>query len=312
MTNGNGLAIEAHNLAKTYANGVEALRDLDLEVNEGQVFCLLGPNGAGKTTLTRIFGTQLRPTRGQAKVLGWDIDRETRKVRDRLAVVPQQSLPDHELKVWEHIYYYLVARGERRSQARATTRRITEQLGLGDKYDELISRLSGGMRRRVLLCMTMASDAGLLLLDEPTAGLDVLIRREFWHSLTELKRDKTIFLTTHSMEEAEALADLIGIVSRGRLIAQGTAEELRALAPGPQKVVIDQGSLDLETVEGFGPVQHFANKWAVFPRQPEALRKLLDLCLEAGVETSLLHTTLEDAFVHLVGEKDQVKLGELT
>jgi ABC-type multidrug transport system ATPase subunit len=303
--------ITTRGLAKTYAGGAEALRDLDLEVAKGQIFCLLGPIGAGKTTLSRILGTQLRPTRGAARILGHDIDREARKVREVLAVVPQQSWPDQELKVCEHIFYYLVARGQRRSQAREATRRITERLGLGDKHDALVSSLSGGMRRRVLLAMAMASGAEALLLDEPTAGLDVLIRREFWDCLAALKEEeKTVLLTTHSMEEAEVLSDRVGILSDGCLVAEGTAAQLRNLAPGPQKVVLDEDALPEETLRPLGPLQRYAGKWAVFPRDQEAMRKLLDLCVQSLVETSVLHATLEDAFVHLVGASRQVKLGE--
>jgi ABC-2 type transport system ATP-binding protein len=305
-------AIEAEGLTKSYKTGTQALRGVDLEVRPGEVFCLLGPNGAGKTTLTRILATQLAPTAGTARVFGLDIDRQVREVRHLLSVVPQQSFPDVQLTVREHILYYLVARGMSWREGKEATRTVVEQLGLGDKHDALIQSLSGGMRRRVLLCMAIASRARLMLLDEPTAGLDVLTRRDVWKSLTALKAERTVLLTTHSLEEAEALADRIGIMGEGKLVACGTLAELKRLAPGTQKVVFDEEVLPREQLERFGHLQEYAGKWAIFPPDREALQGLLDLAVASGVETSLLHTSLEDVFVYLVGDaRKKLKMGEL-
>ncbi|HEX7241880.1 MAG TPA: ABC transporter ATP-binding protein [Longimicrobiaceae bacterium] len=305
-------AIHAEGLTKTYKGGTQALCGVDLEVRPGEVFCLLGPNGAGKTTLTRILATQLAATAGTARVFGLDIDRQVREVRHLLSVVPQQSYPDFQLKVWEHILYYLVARGMSWREGKEATRAVVEQLGLADKYDALVQSLSGGMRRRVLLCMAIATRARLMLLDEPTAGLDVLTRRDVWKSLTASKAERTVLLTTHSLEEAEALADRIGIMGDGKLVASGTLAELRRLAPGPQKVVFDEGALPREQLERYGYLQEYAGKWAIFPPDREALQGLLDEAVAAGAETSLLHTSLEDVFVYLVGDqRRKLKIGEL-
>jgi ABC-2 type transport system ATP-binding protein len=305
-------AILAEGVAKRYRTGTEALRGVDLEVRAGEVFCLLGPNGAGKTTLTRILATQLAPTAGRAEIFGLDVDRRAREVRHLLSAVPQGTFPDIQLKVREHVLYYLVARGMSWKEGKEATTAVLEQLGLTEKTDALIQTLSGGMRRRVLLCMAIAAPSRLILLDEPTAGLDVLTRRDVWKSLTASKAERTVLLTTHSLEEAEALADRIGILGEGKLAACGTLAELKAMAPAAQKVVFDEEALPRERLERYGHLQEYAGKWAVFPRDREALQALLDLGVSAGLETSLLHTSLEDVFVHMVGDqRKKLKLGEL-
>ena len=299
------LAICTQDLSKTYRDGTRALHGVDLEVRRGDVFCLLGPNGAGKTTLTRILATQLLPSGGSARVLGFDVEHEARALRPRLATVPQQSAPDDQLRIDEHVFYYLVARGLSRSAASDATASITDRMGLGDRRRNLVATLSGGMKRRVLLCMALASPAELLLLDEPTVGLDVLVRRDLWRSLLDSKSDRTVLLTTHSMEEAEALADRVAIVSSGELLACGTVAELRGLAPASRKVVLQKNSLPRVRVEGLGHVQEHAATLAVFPRNESDLRRLMALCIEARAEASVLHTTLEDAFVYLVGREER-------
>jgi ABC-2 type transport system ATP-binding protein len=305
-------AIAARGVAKVYPNGVAALCGLDLEMEEGELFCLIGPNGAGKTTLMRILGTQLAPSAGQISIFGWDLATELRRVRGAIAVVPQGCRPDPYLRVWEHVYYYLVARGAARRAARAHTEEALAGLGLTAKRDALVGSLSGGMSRRVLLAMALASRSRLLLLDEPTVGLDLLARRETWKLLAALKNEsKTILVTTHSMEEAEALADRVGIVDRGRMVALGTAGELRRQAPGRQKVVIAENAVPLGLLEGLGRVEFYAGKWAVFVDHEADLRHLLDLMVERRVEAAVLDSTLEDVFVHLVGGGQRIGLGEL-
>jgi ABC-2 type transport system ATP-binding protein len=157
------------------------------------------------------------------------------------------------------------------------------------------------MRRRVVLAMALASPAEILYLDEPTAGLDVLIQRETWELLAALKREKTILLTTHLMQEAEALADRLAIIDRGRIVARGTSAELRELAPGRQKVVVSEDSLPRERIESFCSLRRYAGNWALYTRGDEDTRRLLDIAVEHHVEASVVNTTLEDTFIQLVG-----------
>lgn len=305
-------AIEARGVSKTYKkNGVEALKGIDLEVQEGEILCLLGPNGAGKTTLVRILATQLEPTAGEIILLGMRLRGRAWEIRQRLSTVPQSVWPDTGLTVREQIHYYLAGRGMGWRSARRAAEEVIEQLGLGDKRDEKIAFLSGGMARRVVLGMALACPSDLLFLDEPTAGLDVLIRRETWQLLARLKRRRTTILTTHSMEEAEVLADRVAIINEGELVAVGTPRELHALAPGRQKVVVAEDSLPRAEAERLGSLQLFAGNWALYTRDDEATRRLLDLAVHHRVEASVLNTNLEDVFVNLVGNHHQIRMGEL-
>ncbi|HEU0077126.1 MAG TPA: ABC transporter ATP-binding protein [Longimicrobiaceae bacterium] len=305
-------AITVAGLRKVYRNGVEALSGVDLQVEPGEILCLVGPNGAGKTTLLRILSTGLSPTAGDVTIFGHDLRTRVKQIRSLLAVVPQEARPDPYLTVWEHICYYLVARGMDFRQARRATEEITERLELSDKRREMVSDLSGGMRRRVLICMALASGSRFLMLDEPTTGLDLLVRRRTWQALAGFRKSATMLLTTHSMEEAEALADRVGIIHRGRLVALGTPRELQRLAPGPRKVVVAEHALLAEEVAPLGKLQLYAGKWAIFPRDDEAMRRLLDLMVRREVEVSVQQSSLEDVFVHLVGEDDPpIRMGEL-
>lgn len=307
------LAVEARNVTKTYRNGVHALRGIDLEIRRGELFCLLGPNGAGKTTLMRILGTRLRLSAGEVKILGHDLTRQVTEIRKHIAALPQEARPFPTIKVWEHIYYYLGVRGQNRGEARRRTEDILARLGLTEKRDHTVAQLSGGMRHRVLLGMVLAAASEILLLDEPTTGLDVLLRRQTWDLLNLLKKrtQTTILLTTHSMEEAAALADRVGIVSQGKLVAIGTLPELFQLAPGRWKVVIDKETMPRDRLGEFGTTQSYAGKWAVFFKDIDAAQRFLRFTAERELEAALLRTTLEDIFVYLVGDEAELRLGDL-
>lgn len=293
-------AVAAHALSKIYRNGTRALDAVDLDIRQGEVFCLLGPNGAGKTTLTRIVGTHLTPTSGRVSVLGLDVTSQAQAIRSRIVVVPQQSWPDEQLTVFEHVYYYLMARGLRRQHARKATEAVLERVGLGGRRDAPILSLSGGTRRRVLLAMALASPASLMLLDEPSTDLDVIFRRELWNVLLQARHERTILLTTHSMEEAEALADRVAIVSGGHLIACGSVAQLRAQAPAPQKIIFPRNGLRRDRLDHFGHVHDCAGQMVVFPRSDAAMQALLTLAVEAKVDAQVSRANLEDAFVHLI------------
>ncbi len=297
------MVIKATGITKTYGRGkseVKALKGVNLEVDEGEMFCLVGPNGAGKTTLVRILGTQLRRSSGTVAILNHDLDRDTAKIRANIAVVPQGASPDPGLKVWEHIYYYLMVCGLTAGQAKKATRETLRVLGLDAKAKARVSTLSGGMQRRVLLGMALASPARLLLLDEPTIALDPIIRRQTWELLRDLKRHKTIILTTHSMEEVEALADRVAVIKEGSIIAVGSPRELCNMIPGEKKIVLQDQNLPKETLAGLGQVAQLHNKWAVFPHNNQALADLCQLAIGRNMEFSVYNATLEDAFVHMV------------
>src|ERR671919_627889 len=221
-------AIVAEGVRRTFGD-IVALDGLDLEVDAGTVFGLLGPNGAGKTTLVRVLATLLRPTAGRARVLGHDVVAEPLAVRRRIGLAGQFAAVDGELTGRENVE--MVGRLYRLSgsEARARADEVLDRFGLAGAADRRVSTYSGGMRRRLDLGATLIGRPPVILLDEPTAGLDPRTRLELWSTIEELRREgTTVLLTTQYLEEADRLAQRIAVVDRGRIVAEGTASELKA------------------------------------------------------------------------------------
>jgi ABC-2 type transport system ATP-binding protein len=215
------------NLRKTYANGFEALRGIDLDVAEGEFFALLGPNGAGKSTTISILCSLVRKTGGQAQVFGHDLDTELSAAKRCIGLVPQefnfnQFEPVAEIVINQAGYY-----GLPRELARQRAETYLRQLGLWDKRRQMARELSGGMKRRLMIARALVHEPKLLILDEPTAGVDIEIRRSMWDFLREINaRGITIILTTHYLEEAESLCRHIAIIDQGALIENTRMQEL--------------------------------------------------------------------------------------
>ncbi|ESQ21143.1 MAG: ABC-type multidrug transport system, ATPase component [uncultured Acidilobus sp. CIS] len=217
-------AIEVVGLSKSYGK-VVALEDVSLEVREGELVSLLGPNGAGKTTLVRHLYCELRPEKGFIRVLG--VDPCDREVRLRMGVTPQEAQPYGDLTVFDNVYYAARVRGVPRDKAREMALETIRRLGLWEHRNRYVMDLSGGLRRRTLVAMAVVHSPEVLVLDEPTTGLDPMGRREFWDVLRQLKGEgRAILLTTHYMEEAEALSDRVYFINR-KVLAEGTPAELR-------------------------------------------------------------------------------------
>jgi len=217
-------AIEVVGLSKSYGK-VVALEDVSLEVREGELVSLLGPNGAGKTTLVRHLYCELRPEKGFVRVLG--VDPCDREVRLRMGVAPQEAQPYGDLTVFDNVYYAARVRGVPRDKAREMALETIRRLGLWEHRNRYAMDLSGGLRRRTLVAMAVVHSPEVLVLDEPTTGLDPMGRREFWDVLRQLKGEgRAILLTTHYMEEAEALSDRVYFINR-KVLAEGTPAELR-------------------------------------------------------------------------------------
>jgi ABC-2 type transport system ATP-binding protein len=217
--------IEISSLTKTYASGLQALKSVSLQIRKGEIFALLGPNGAGKTTLINIVCGIVTPTSGSVTVDGHDIRRDYRVTRARIGLVPQELHTDMFETPWGTLRFSRGLFG--RAPDPAHLEKVLRQLALWDKRNDHIRTLSGGMKRRVLIAKALAHEPEILFLDEPTAGVDVELRRDMW-ALVRGLRDSgaTVILTTHYIDEAEELADRIGVVNRGELIV---VEEKRAL-----------------------------------------------------------------------------------
>ena len=222
-------AIQTVNLTKQY-KGVAAVDGLNLQVHRGELFSLLGINGAGKTTTIKMLSCLTRPTSGDAFLQGKSICRDSATVKSLIAVSPQETAVAPGLSVGENLEMMCGIHGFTRDRREAKIRQLTGLLGLEPAIRKKAGKLSGGWQRRLSIAMALISEPEILFLDEPTLGLDVLARSDLWEVIRSLKGTVTIILTTHYMEEAEALSDRIGIMKDGRLLAAGTAEELKAAA----------------------------------------------------------------------------------
>ena len=224
-------AIEIRGLRKTYGS-LTAVEDLDLTIGRGEFFALLGVNGAGKTTTIKMLSCLTLPTAGDAKLLGHSIRTEMAQVKQVIAVSPQETAIAPNLSVKENLEFLAAAHGLSAPAARARAAEMLETLGLQPVAKQRAKTLSGGWQRRLSIALALVSEPQILFLDEPTLGLDVLARRELWRVIESLKGKVTVILTTHYLEEAEALADRIGIMAAGRLKAVGTVKALRAMTGG--------------------------------------------------------------------------------
>ena len=229
-------AIQTKGLVKRYGK-ITAVDGLDLEIGAGELFSLLGVNGAGKTTTIKMLTCLTRSTAGDANVGGHSITKEPEKVKALIGVSPQETAVAPNLSVKENLELICGIHGFSREKTREKIAELSDRFALGEVLQRKAGKLSGGWQRRVSIAMALISEPEILFLDEPTLGLDVLAKHELWDAIRALKGRVTMILTTHYMEEAEALSDRIGIMKAGRLLAVGTAEELKQQA----------GAADFET-----------------------------------------------------------------
>jgi len=210
-------AISICGIDKTYANGLVALDDINLDIRRGEIFALLGPNGAGKTTLISAVCGIVQPTRGHIHVCGYDIIRDYREARSAIGLVPQELTTDAFVSVWDAVRFSRGLFGKPGDPAYLES--LLKNLALWDKKDEQIRRLSGGMKRRVMIAKALSHEPQVLFLDEPTSGVDIELRKSMWQQVHALRdTGVTIILTTHYIEEAEEMADRVGVIDKGRLI----------------------------------------------------------------------------------------------
>src|SRR5215831_2661271 len=222
-------AVTVLNLVKTYRDGTEANRGISLSVRPGEICAILGPNGAGKTTFLRQLTTELRPTAGSINVMGVDAIAEPARAKKLMGITPQEAGLFDRLTVREHFEYFARFKGLSARTAHAASTEIILQLGLMAQSKKLVRALSGGQRRRILIGLALLGRPPLLLLDEPTTGLDPATRRKVWQVIHDaVSRGATVILSTHYLEEAERLSDRIAIICAGELIAHGTLNDLLA------------------------------------------------------------------------------------
>jgi len=299
-----GTAIQVEKLVKNYGK-VEALRGIDLDVEEGEMFALLGPNGAGKTTLFSILATLRKPTSGSARVLGHDVVTQRPTVRGLMSIVFQEPALEQKLSVRANLEtmgaFYGLTAGVRRTRTDA----VLEELGLADIADRRGDKLSGGQKRRVELARALVSDPRMLFLDEATLGLDVDGRRSFWSRVREISRSgRTVFFTTHYMEEAEG-ADRIALIHEGRIIALDTPRNLKNRVGGGVILLRtddDERAASWLSDQGFSPESSERGLLLVY-REPAELLPTLLRDAPVRIRRAEVHEpSLEDVFLTLTGK----------
>src|SRR5438477_3315184 len=277
---------------KTPAGEVVAVDALDLDIADGEFFGVLGPNGAGKTTTIGILTTRVRLTSGQAIVAGVDVVREPAAVRRRIGVVPQRPNPDRGLSVVENLIFHASYFGVARAEAARRAGELLEKLGIADKRDAKVDALSGGQQQRLMIARALTHDPRVLLLDEPTVGLDPQARHALWDILRELHRQgRTIIMTTHYMEEADQLCDRLAILDQGKLLALDTPANLKTKAPGDTIIEVafdgDASNVVADHIEGVTKSEARGSLLRVFSRRGgEIIPALIAAGESAGLTVS--------------------------
>ncbi|EMA31712.1 ABC transporter ATP-binding protein [Halobiforma nitratireducens] len=311
-------AIETVDLVKEYGD-LRALQELSLTVEEGEFFGLLGPNGAGKTTFINTLVGLVRKTGGEARVFGQDVEDDYRQARDAIGLAPQEFNVDRFFPIKEVLIHKAGYHGIPKDEAADRADEVLKRVGIYDKRDERFDWLSGGMKRRLLLARALVTDPDLLILDEPTAGVDVQLRHDLWELVTELNEEgTTILLTTHYIEEAERLCDRVAIMNEGRKVTVATPDELKQRGTDTISVRLESPSVATRTVENeVGVYAHDVSTTAAGDRSEVQVRvddggstapKLLHDLEEAGYEIADLEisrTSLEEIFVDLTRSEDR-------
>lgn len=298
------LALELIDLSKTYKNGVIALKKLNLKVEAGDFYALLGPNGAGKSTTIGIISSLVNKTSGQVKIFGYDLETQTIEAKKQLGLVPQEFNFNPFEKVQQIVENQGGYHGLPRKQAKENAEKYLRLLGLWDKRDSRARLLSGGMKRRLMIARALVHEPKVLILDEPTAGVDIELRRSMWDILKEMNQNgMTIILTTHYLEEAEMLCRHIGIVQSGELIIDTTMKSLLSTTPS-QVVTFEYSPIDAVIhLDGYSFKKIDNGVIEVELTQQKGLNQLMEQFLAQNVEIlnfSHQSNRLESLFVELV------------
>ncbi len=274
--------IQVKNLTKNYG-AIKAVDNVSFDISRGEVFGLLGPNGAGKTTIIKMLTTLSRPDAGRCIIYGFDVVENPFEIKKRIGVVPQENNLDRELTAYENLLIYGMLHGVKHNKNKI--RKSLEMVDLWDRRDSVVSGFSGGMQRRLLLSRALLTEPSVLFLDEPSIGLDPQIRRQMWDVIRKTRIDgRTVVITTHYIEEAEALCDRVGILSKGKLIALDSPQNLKATV----------GEYAVEFINNDGRlIQHICRT------RDDAL----EIARGRDDGVTIRKSNLEDVFIKLTGER---------
>lgn len=302
-------AIESRGLWKTYPGDVQAIRDLDLSLKPGKICIIAGPNGAGKTTFLRMVSTERLPTRGELSVLGHDVSSTDGQlaIKRKIGVMPQEARLYPHLTVWEHVYYFTLLKDLTKVKAREETERVMDLLKLQGLRKKIVDYLSGGQKSQVSLAQALAGDSDLLLLDEPTTGLDPGARRHVWDVINNISRDeKTIVITTHYLDEGQAIADDAIIFNRGSIVTKGSVCEVMAGIRYGARIEIDHRKELVRSLEAIEPPLRWIvenGKMVLLVRNDE-MDEVIGSLLSSGVkisEITISRPSLEEAYLDILG-----------
>lgn len=301
-------ALEIEQLRKTYAGGFEALKGVSLNVEKGDFYALLGPNGAGKSTIIGIISSLVNKTSGKVKVFGYDIDTDLELAKQNLGLVPQEfnfnQFETVEQIVLQQAGYY----GVKKSLAKQRAEKYLTKLDLWEKRSERARNLSGGMKRRLMIARALMHEPQLLILDEPTAGVDIELRRSMWEFLKEINAEQgiTIILTTHYLEEAEMLCRNIGIINRGELIENTTMKSLLAKLDVETFILDIEGEGEIPQLKGVSSQQLHNGSLEIEVEKTQGLNHVFSQLTESGIQVMSMRNKanrLEELFVNIVQQQ---------
>ncbi|MGC8609992.1 MAG: ABC transporter ATP-binding protein [Thermoplasmata archaeon] len=287
--------IEMKNLSKIYDKKIKALDNINFETNMSGILSIIGKNGAGKTTLVKILSTQLYPTSGYAKINGYDVVKDEKKLREIIAAVPQEARTVPWLTPLQTVQTYLMWRGYSYRESKEIAYEYLNVVGLKGLENVKNRKLSGGQKRKVLIASVLASDAPIIFLDEPTTGLDYISRKELWNIFEKIKKEKLIILTTHYLEEAEILGDLILILDKAKLIKYGNIETLRKSIEYQYQLKI-YGNLDFNFD---GLLKRYPDHLEIFVKDDE-INKIKEILFQKNIRFTFAPLSLNTIFEYFV------------
>ncbi len=301
------LAIQTFDLTKIF-NSLVAVDGIELNIKRGELFALLGPNGAGKTTTINMLCCLLKPTGGTATIMGYDINKQPFKIKEIIGVSPQETAISERLSPLENLNLIGRIHGINAKELKIRSKQLLETMGLADRAKDQVRKFSGGMKRRLSIMMALVHNPQILFLDEPTLGIDPQARRAVWEYIVQFKGDKTILLTTHYMEEADFLADRIGIMDEGKIAALGTSTELKIGILGKHTMIIYAWNLTQKVINEmrrkYTEVE-VTNGTMIITDKKLDFKEIVDRLHSLGAivrSAYIKEPTLEDVFLHITGK----------
>jgi len=296
--------IETFDIKKKFKD-VEALKGINIQIKEGEVFSLLGPNGAGKTTLISILTTILKPTSGTAFIDGFEITKDPLYVRRKIGIVFQEPSLDDLLTAWENLYVHSILYGMEKSYAIKRIEFILKKVDLYERKDHIVKTFSGGMKRRLEIARGLLHTPKILFLDEPTLGLDPVSRRNIWDYIRQIKKEEniTVILTTHYMDEADSLSDTVAIINKGMIIEKDTPENLKKKIG--DEILKVKGYIDIENIRKLKFIEsiYTDNEYHIIISKEitKNLNEILKFLKPESIEIKKI--SLEDVFLKITGKK---------